>query len=70
MDNPVPLQHIYIYMHAVELKTVHFLPFLVLKTGPFFVFLFFLFLKISFSLQKEEELKKKEEKESKEMTHF
>ena len=47
------------------------MPFLVLKTGPIFLFfLFFLFLKISFSLQKEEDFSKKEEKQKKKQTTF
>ena len=47
------------------------MPFLVLKTGPIFLFFFvFLFLKISFSLQKEEDFSKKRRKTNKKKKTF
>ena len=62
--NLLTLQHTYIYIYAVELKTGPMFAFSSVKNWSkfFFVFLFFLFLKISFSLQKEEFSKKEKNK--------
>ena len=56
--------HIYIYMHAVELKTGPMFAFSSVKNWSIFLFFFvFLVLKISFSLQKEIFQKKKKKKQ-------